>query len=146
MAREFPETLSYSSAFGFALEVERACADMAAAAGVLAPNDAWQTKLEELVCGHDDRVEKLSSRRSVGPEPAMQIDGRNYLSTLSAEPETAWPEAAEQLALAEEDAGRYHEDFARVYHEALGGDAHLFDKAAKQARAAAASLRAMLDD
>lgn len=145
MAREFPETLNFASAFGFALEVERACADMAAAAGVLAPDDAWQAKLEELVCGHDDRVEKLSNKRFSGPEPAMQIDGRNYVSTLSAEPETAWPEAAEQLALAEEDAARYHEDFARVYGEALGDSAHLFRKAAQQARVAAEALREMLD-
>lgn len=144
MAREFPETLNYVAAYNFALEVERACADMAAAAGVLAPSDEWQTTFEELVCAHDDRVTKLAAKQGSGPASAMQLDGRNYLSTISAEPETSWPEAAEQLALAEEDAARYHEDFARVYAEALGDSARLFVKAAQQARAAADTLRAML--
>ena len=117
---------------------------MAAAAGVLSPNDEWQAMLEELVCAHDDRVMKLAGKQGSGPAPALQLDGRNYLSTISAEPETSWPEAAEQLALAEEDAARYHEDFARVYAEALGESSRLFAKAAQQARAAADTLRAML--
>ena len=145
MTREFPETPNYSSAFSFAIEVERACADLAAAAGVLAPDDVWQAKLEELVCTHDDRVAKLSDKRGTGQAHSRALDGRNYLSTLTAEPEISWPAAVRQLALAEEDAARYHEAFAIAYADALGDAANLFKKTAQQERTAAQELRAMLD-
>jgi hypothetical protein len=145
MARQFPQIVAFTSAFTFALEAERACGDLAAAAGVLAPDDAWQAKLEELVCTHDDRVEKLTDRRRNVDQPVRSLDGRNYLSTLGSEPVTSWPAAVEQLIVAEEDAARYHDDFARECEEALGDNARIFRKSAQQGRAAAAELRAMLD-
>src|SRR5450756_857185 len=63
MAHRFPEIVAYGSAFRCALEAEQACADFAAAAGVLAPDQAWRDKLEEVVCTHDDRVQKLTVTR-----------------------------------------------------------------------------------
>jgi hypothetical protein len=145
VARQFPEIVAYSSAFSFALEAERACADFAAAAGVLAPDDAWQAKLEELVCAHDDRVEKLAGKRRSVDAPVRTLEGRSYLATLGAEPATSWPTAAEQLIAAEVDAARYHEDFARECAATLGDVARIFVKSAQQAREAAAELRGMLD-
>ncbi len=59
MAHQFPETAAFGAALRFALEAEQACADFAAAAGILAPTREWQDKLEEIVCTHDDRVQKL---------------------------------------------------------------------------------------
>lgn len=145
MARDFPRTVTYAEAFDFALEAERACADMAAAAGVIAPDDDWREKLEELVCGHDDRVDKLERRRESGlPGERQAIDGSRYLTTLAAEPATAWPEAIHQLADAEDDAGRYHADFAAAYRDQLAGNARLFERAGAQAQTVAAELRAML--
>ena len=43
MAHEFPDITAYGSALRFALEAEQACADFAAAAGVVAPDQAWRT-------------------------------------------------------------------------------------------------------
>jgi hypothetical protein len=144
MARQFPQIVSFASAFTFALEAERACGDFAAAAGVLAPDDTWQTKLEELVCTHDDRVEKLTDRRPNVDESVRSLNGRDYLSTLGAEPATGWPAAVEQLIAAEEGAAQYHEDFSSECERALGDNARIFRKSAQQARAAAAELRALL--
>lgn len=144
MARHFPEIVSYSSAFSFALEAERACADFAAAAGVLAPDDTWQAKLEELVCAHDDRVEKLAGRRRSADAPTRALDGRSYLAILGGEPATSWPAAAEQLIHAELDTARYHDDFARECAATLGDSARAFVKSAEQARSAAAELRGRL--
>ncbi len=143
MARQFPEIITCTSAFSFALEAERACADFAAAAGVLAPDDVWQAKLEELVCAHDDRVEKLAVRRGGANSPLRSLDGRDYVSKLGVEPATNWPTAVEQLIDAELETARFHEDFARECAEALGDSARAFAKSADQARAAAAELRAM---
>ncbi len=63
MAHDFPEITGYGAALRFALQAEQACADFAAAAGVLAPTQEWQDKLEEISCTHDDRVQKLMSRQ-----------------------------------------------------------------------------------
>jgi len=58
VAHHFPEIVAYGSAFRFALEAEQACVHFAAAAVVLAPDQAWRDKLEEVVRTHDDRVQK----------------------------------------------------------------------------------------
>ena len=148
MAHRFPEIVAYGSAFRFALEAEQACADFAAAAGVLAPDQAWRDKLEEVVCTHDDRVQKLTvSRQSVSEgvlEPIHSLDAKAYIGTLGAEPATTWPAAAEQLIQAEEDTARYHEDFLTQCEAMLAGKAPAFEKSAKQDRAYAAQLREML--
>lgn len=144
MARQFPQIVSFASAFTFALEAERACGDLAAAAGVLAPDDTWQAKLEELVCTHDDRVEKLTDRRPNVDEPVRSLNGLDYLGTLGSEPVTGWPAAVEQLIAAEEEAAQYHEDFSSECEAALGDNARVFRKSAQQGRAAAAELRALL--
>ena len=47
MAHGFPDISGYGSALRFALGAEQACADLAAAAGVLAPDQAWRDKLDE---------------------------------------------------------------------------------------------------
>ncbi len=109
MAHQFPDITTYGAALRFALEAEQACADLAAAAGVLAPDQAWRDKLEEIVCTHDDRVAKLTATRQETEASAgapVSIDAGAYLGTLDAEPEIHWPGAVEQLARAEEDAGR----------------------------------------
>jgi hypothetical protein len=148
VAHEFPEIATYGAALRFALEAEQACADFAAAAGVVAPTQEWQDKLEEIVCTHDDRVQKLMSShqdasdlaaRAVGP-----LNGSAYLGTLDAEPVTSWPAAAEQLIRAEEDTARYHEDFLTQCEKLLAGKVRAFEKSAQQDRAAAAELRKML--
>ncbi|MCX6372687.1 MAG: hypothetical protein NTX16_06320 [Actinobacteria bacterium] len=148
MAHRFPEIAAYGSAFRFALEAEQACADFAAAAGVLAPDQTWRDKLEEVVCTHDDRVQKLTvSRQQVSEgvlEAVRSLDAKNYLGTLDAEPATSWPAAAEQLIQAEMDTARYHEDFLTQCEAILAGKARAFDKSAQQDRAYAAELRKML--
>jgi hypothetical protein len=148
VAHDFPEITGYGAALRFALEAEQACADFAAAAGVLAPTQQWQDKLEEVVCTHDDRVQKLMAKRdAVGDRaaaPAGTLKGTPYLGTLDAEPATGWPEVALQLAQAEEDAARYHEEFAMQCADELELDARLFGKTAQQDRAAAAELRELL--
>ena len=148
MAHEFPEITSYGSALRFALEAEQACADFAAAAGVLAPTQEWQDKLEEIVCTHDDRVQKLMAQHQgaggLAAEPVGSLQGAAYLGTLDAEPASSWPAAAEQLARAEEDAARYQEEFATQYADGLEQKAPLFAKSALQDRAAAAEIKEML--
>ena len=148
MAHQFPEIVAYGSAFRFALEAEQACADFAAAAGVVAPTKEWQDKLEEVVCTHDDRVQKLTViRQEVNEmilEPIHTLDGSQFLGTLDAEPATSWPEAAEQLIRAEEDTARYHEEFVAQCEDMLAASARAFKKSAKQDRAAAAELKEML--
>ena len=148
MAHDFPEITGYGAALRFALEAEQACADFAAAAGVLAPTQEWQDKLEEIVCTHDDRVQKLMAKSGALGErasaPAGTLKGGLYLGTLDAEPDTSWPEVAGQLAQAEEDAARYHEEFAMQCADELELDARLFGKTAQQDRAAAAELRELL--
>jgi len=148
VAHRFPEIVAYGSAFRFALEAEQACADFAAAAGVLAPDQIWRDKLEEVVCTHDDRVQKLTvTRQGVNEsalEPVLSLDAKNYFGTLDAEPATSWPAAAEQLIQAEEDTARYHEAFVTQCEEALAGKARAFEKSAQQDRAYAAELREML--
>jgi len=148
VAHEFPEITGYGSAVRFALEAEQACADFAAAAGVLAPTQEWQDRLEEVSCTHDDRVQKLMGRQGALGErasaPAGTLQGGPYLGTLDAEPATSWPAAAEQLAQAEEDAARYHEEFAMQCADTLELDARLFGKTAQQDRLAAAELRETL--
>lgn len=149
MAHDFPEITGYGAALRFALQAEQACADFAAAAGVLAPTQEWQDKLEEISCTHDDRVQKLMSRQGALGDTASSsagtLKGAPFLGTLDAEPATSWPAAAEQLALAEESAARFHEEFALQCADELGLDARLFGKTAQQNRAAAAELRALLD-
>ncbi len=148
MAHDFPEITAYGPALRFALEAEQACADFAAAAGVLAPTQEWQDKLEEIVCTHDDRVQKLMAQHQGAGDltagPAGPLQGASYLGTLDAEPASSWPAAAEQLAQAEEDAARYHEAFATQYADDLEQKAPLFAKSAQQDRAAAAEIREML--
>ena len=148
MAHRFPDITSYGSALRFALEAEQACADLAAAAGVLAPDQIWRDKLEEVVCTHDDRVQKLGVLPIVaGPaaqEPVDALEGPAYLGTLDAEPVTTWPGAAEQLIRAEEDAARYHDAFAAECRAMLGDRARSFEKSAKQDRDYAAELRKLL--
>jgi hypothetical protein len=148
VAHEFPEITAYGAALRFALEAEQACADFAAAAGVLAPTQEWQDKLEEIVCTHDDRVQKLMAQQQGGEDlatrPAGSLQGAPYLGTLDAEPATSWPEAVEQLIVAEEDAARYQEEFAMQCADVLELKARLFGKSAQQDRAAAAELREML--
>ncbi len=148
MAHDFPEITRYGAALRFALEAELACADFAGAAGVLAPTQEWQDKLEEILCTHDDRVQKLMARQGALGERAAAaagtLRGAPYLGTLDAEPVTGWPEAVEQLAQAEDDAARYHEEFAVQCADVLELDARLFGKTAQQNRAAAAELRELL--
>ena len=148
MAHQFPEIVAYGSAFRFALEAEQACADFAAAAGVLAPDQAWRDKLEEVVCTHDDRVQKLTVARqevSAGVlEPIHALRVKDYLGTLDGEPATTWPAAVEQLIQAEQDTARYHEDFLTQCEAMLAGKARAFEKSARQDRAYAAELREML--
>jgi hypothetical protein len=140
--------VAYGSAFRFALEAEQACADFAAAGGVLAPTKEWQDKLEEVLCTHDDRVQKLTIiRQEVNEmilEPIHTLDGSQFLGTLDAEPATSWPEIVEQLIQAEEDTARYHEEFVTQCEDILAASARAFKKSAKQDRAAAAELREML--
>ena len=148
MAHRFPDISAYGSALRFALEAEQACADLAAAAGVLAPDQAWRDKLEEVVCTHDDRVQKLNVLPIVaGPaahEPVRSLEGSAYLGTLDAEPVTTWPGAVEQLIQAEEDAARYHDAFAAECRAVLGDRAKAFAKSAQQDRDYAAALRKLL--
>lgn len=147
MAHRFPEIVAYGSAFRFALEAEQACSDFAAAAGVLAPDQAWREKLEEVVRAHDDRVQKLTViRQEVNEmilEPIYSLDVNAYLGTLDAEPATSWPAAVEQLIQAAEDTARYHEDFVTQCEEILAASTRAFKKSAKQDRAAAQELREM---
>ncbi len=148
MAHDFPEITAYGAALRFALEAEQACADFAAAAGVLAPTQEWQDKLEEIVCTHDDRVQKLMAKRGQlgdkGAAPAGTLKGGPYLGVLDAEPVTGWPGAVAQLIAAEEDAARYHEEFAMQCADVLELDARLFGKTAQQDRACATELRELL--
>jgi hypothetical protein len=148
VAHEFPDITAHGSALRFALEAEQACADFAAAAGVVAPDQAWQDKLEEVVCTHDDRVQKLMAQQGqLGDKrsaPAGSLTGAPYLGVLDAEPETTWPAAVEQLIQAEEDAARYHEEFAMQCADTLELQARLFGKSAQQDRAYAVELRELL--
>ena len=148
MAHRFPEIATYGAAFRFALEAEQACADFAAAAGVVAPDQVWRDKLEEIVCTHDDRVQKLSEKRQEAGEAALDpvgsLHAATYMGTLDAEPAASWPSAVEQLIKAEEDAARYHDEFAAQCGETLAARATLFAKSAAQDRAAAAELRELL--
>ena len=148
MAHEFPEITAYGSALRFALEAEQACADFAAAAGVVAPDQEWQDKLEEVVCTHDDRVQKLMAQQgNLGDRAsasAGSLQGASYLGVLDAEPEMSWPAAVEQLIQAEEDAARYHEEFAVQCADTLELQARLFGKSAQQDRAYAARLTELL--
>lgn len=148
MAHDFPQIDGFGAALRFALEAEQACADFAAAAGVLAPTQEWQDKLEEIVCTHDDRVQKLTAHQGrLGDRTgaaAGALQGAPYLGTLDAEPATSWPAIAKQLAQAEEDAARYHEEFAMQCADELELQARLFGKTAQQDRAAAAEIWELL--
>ncbi len=148
MARQFPSIVNFGSAFRFALEAEQAGADFAAAAGVVAPDEAWQGKLEELLCGHDDRVQKLGKLREqvneMTLEPLHALDGSPYAAILGGEPAVTWPAAGEQMAAVEDTIADYHEAFVAHARDALGAQARAFAKAGAQARAAAEALRGML--
>lgn len=148
MARDFPTITDLDSALRFALEAELAGADFAAAAEVAAPDGAWREKLDELTCGHDDRLQKLRARaESIGPERAArlgELTDADLPRVLSAEPATNWPAAAEQMADVEDAIAAFHEALVAHAGERLGDQARLFVKSAEQARAAAAELRAML--
>jgi hypothetical protein len=146
VAHKFPDITTYGAALRFALEAEQACADLAAAAGVLAPDQPWRDRLEEIVCTHDDRVAKLASTREEtgsGGE-GVSLDATVYLGVLDAEPDIHWPGVVEQLARAEDDAARFHDDFATQCAALLGERARLFQKSATQDRAAGTQLRGML--
>jgi hypothetical protein len=148
VARDFPEITSFGDALRFALMAEQSCADFAAAAGVLAPTQEWQDRLEEIVCTHDDRVQKLMAHQSgaagKASAPAGTLRGAQYLGTLDADPATSWPEVAEQLARAEVDAARYHEEFAMQCADDLELEARLFGKTAQQDRATAVAIQESL--
>lgn len=75
---------------------------------------------------------------------AGTLRGTPYLGVLDTEPAIDWPEVAEQLAQAEEDAARHHEEFAMQCADELELDARLFGKTAQQNRAAAAEIRELL--
>ena len=144
MAHQFPDIATYGSALRFALVAEQACADFAAAAGVLAPDQTWRDKLEEIVCTHDDRVQKLtalSDEMGTRANDPVGLDRGTYLGTLDAEPVTGWPAAAEQLAQAEEAAAEYHEAFVAQCDSLPEAGARAFEKSAKQDRDAAQQLR-----
>ncbi len=148
MARDFPSIVNFGSALRFALEAERAGADFAAAAGVIAPDETWQAKLEELLCAHDDRVEKLATLRQQVNETTLELlpgfDGSPYAAILGGEPAVTWPAAGEQMAAVEDTIADCHEAFVTYAGEALADHAGAFVKAGAQARAAAEELRAML--
>jgi hypothetical protein len=148
VARQFPEIVAYGSAFRFALEAEQACADLAAAAQVLAPDEEWRDKLDMVICTHDDRVQKLTViRQEVNEmilEPIHSLDRSAYLGALDDDPATSWPAVVEQLIEAEEDTARYHEDFVAQCEDILAASARAFKKTAKQDRAAAAELASLL--
>jgi hypothetical protein len=120
---------------------------MAAAAGVLAPDQPWRDRLEEIVCTHDDRVAKLAATRQETESSSsarVSLDASAYLGALDAEPDNHWPGVVEQLARAEDDAARFHHDFAVQCAAMLGDRARLFEKSATQDRAAGTQLRGML--
>ena len=148
MAHQFQEIVAYGSAFRFALEAEQACGDFAAAGVALAPTPQWQAKLEELVCTHGDRVQKLTRiRQEVNEmilEPITSLDVNEYVGTLDAEPAASWPAVALQLIQAEEDTARYHDDFVRNCEDILAASAGAFRKSARQDRAAAEALKSLL--
>ena len=148
MAHEFPDIVAYGSAFRVALEAEEACADFAAAAGALAPDQTWRDKLAQVAEAHRERVAKLTViRQEVNEmilEPITTLHTSAYLGTLDAEPATSWPVAVEQLTQAQEDTARYHDDFVAQCGEMLAASARAFKRSAKQDRAAAAELREML--
>lgn len=148
MALDFPEIVTYESALRFALRAEQACADLAASAGVLAPTQEWQDKLEEVVCTHDDRVQKLTAawQEAAGTTATaiVSLDPNDYLGALGADPATSWPEVASQLVKAEQDAARYHDAFVTQCGETLSERARAFEKTAAQDRACAAELGEML--
>jgi hypothetical protein len=149
VARDFPSIVNFGSAYRFALEAEAAGADFAAAAQVAAPDQQWRDRFEMLVCTHDDRVAKLESvRQEVNEmtlEPLHGLDVTTYLEVLRAEPETGWPEAAEQLAGVEEAIAGYHEDFVAHAEDVLAAQARAFRKAASQNRSAADELRELIE-
>jgi hypothetical protein len=153
VAREFPTIVDVQSALRFTLEAETAGADLAAAAGVIAPDETWREKLEELTCAHDDRMQKLRAlSASLGEVSADSDPGRwhgfyagAHARVLEAEPATTWPAAAKQMVAVEESIAACHEAFATHAGDALGDRARLFAKAGEQAREAARQLRAMLD-
>jgi hypothetical protein len=148
VARQFPTIVDAASAFRFALEAELAGADFAAAAEVIAPNEEWRAKLEELTCAHDDRLQKLRAREAaIGAASSdgwRDLDGAELARALAAEPATGWPAAAEQMAAVEDAVAACHEAFAARAGGELGDAAKLFAKAGEQARAAADELRLML--
>jgi rubrerythrin len=148
VARDFPSITDLSSALRFALEAELAGADFAAAAEVIAPDEPWREKLEELTCAHDDRLQKLrKAAEQLDGAPASGLSGFDATALardLGAEPATGWPAAAEQLASVEDAIAAYHEALVGTAAEALGDKAHLFTKSAEQARAAAQELRSRL--
>ncbi len=148
MGREFPEIVNFGTAFRFALEMEAACGDLAAAGMVLAPDDEWHDRLEMLVCTHDDRVQKLTTiRQEVNEmilEPLQDLDGSKYTGVVADEPAARWPDIVEQLAQAEDDTASFHEDFVVHADDVLAASARAFKRAARQDRQAAEELRAAL--
>ena len=148
MARDFPSIENLGSAFRFALEAERAGADFAAAAGVIAPDVTWRATLEELLCAHDDRVEKLTTLRQQINETTLErphsFDGSPYAAVLGGEPAVTWPAAGEQMAAVEDTIADYHEAFVAHAGDVLGPGTRAFAKAGVQARAAAEELRGLL--
>jgi len=144
VARELPKIKDLGAAFRFALEAEQACADLAAEADVLSPDGTWHDKLEEVVCTHDDRVQKLSKSPVVtAGGPAGALDGDRY-AALTVDPAPSWPAVVEQLIAAQEAAAQYLDDFAAQCGDALGSSAALLKKSAQQDRASAAELRGLL--
>jgi hypothetical protein len=148
VAHQFPEILTYGLAFRFAMEAEEACADIAAAAVRLVPSAAWQGRLEELVCAHRNRLERLTVLRQEADgttlKPIGRLEGGCYLGALDKEPDNSWPAVVKQLIRAEEDTARYHKDLAKAAHDVLGISSRAFKRAANQDRAAAAELRDFL--
>ena len=148
MAHQFPDITTYGAALRFALEAEQACADLAAAAGVLAPDQTWRDKLEEIVCTHDDRVAKLTATRQETEASA----GVARRSTPARVPRHAGRGARGPLAGSRRTARRAPRrtrpattrPSPPAAARMLGARAKAFEKSAAQDRAAAAQLRDML--
>ena len=147
MAREFPQIVNFGTAFRFALEAEAAAADQAAAASALAPTAEGKATLEDLCLAHRQRVDKLTVIRQEVNEMILEplaMDTSSYLAALAAEPADGWPAIGEQLLAGEQDAARFHEDFADHAADVLAASTRAFKRAARQEREAATRLRGLL--
>jgi hypothetical protein len=121
---------------------------MAASAAALAPDAAWQVKLEEIALAHRNRLNKLTvTRQRAGEMPAKLIDEFDrgqHLDALNGKATGSWPSVLIELIRAEDRAARHHSDFARTAHHEQGAGARAFRRVARQDRASAAELLDLL--